>query len=245
MLPVIHLGPVTMQSLTLALLIAVWLGAFVSERACKNKSLAPDHAWNVVGIGVAATLFSARAIFVSQNFAAYVNDLAQILSPTPNALSLDYGIILGCLAALAYVQWRNIPLAPFADALAPGALAAIAVIAFGQFLSGDAYGTPTDWPWAISLWGEPIHPVQLYDVLGALVGLTIIWRLRNLRDGFIALIAIAWYSALRLFIDAFRGNATFIGNGYRVSQVIALCILLVALTMLIQEGGKRVQESKV
>jgi phosphatidylglycerol---prolipoprotein diacylglyceryl transferase len=237
MLPVIHIGSAAIQSIVLALLIAVWLSAYVSERACQSKGIAPDHAWNIVGIGVAATIFSARTIFVLQNWGAYANDGLQILSPTPNALALDDGMLLGGGVALAYSRWRKIPFARFADALAPGALAAIAVIAFGQFLSGDAYGTPTDLPWAISLWGEPIHPVQLYDALGALMGAVIVWRWRTTRDGLIALMAIAWYSAVRLFIEAFRGDVTLIGNGYRLSQIIALVVLLIALRILFQRRG--------
>lgn len=229
MLPVIQIGPAAIQSLTLALLIALWLGAYIAERACKQRGIDANKVWNVVGIGVAVTIVSARIVFVLQNWNVYAVDLTQSVSPTPSALSLDYGALLGLAAAYAYIRWRKIPLARFADALAPGALAAIAIIAIGQFLSGDAYGTPTDLPWAISFWGELLHPVQLYDACAALIGLIIGWRIRASRDGMIALIAIAWYSGARVFIDAFRGDATILENGYRVTQVAALAVLLMVL----------------
>lgn len=232
MLPIIQIGPAVIQSFVLALLVALWLGAFLTERECNRHHLDGNAAWNVVALGVAATLLSARLVFVLQNWGVYANDLAQIVSLTPNALSLDYGALIGLLITYAYLRWRKMPLARFADALAPGALIAIAIIAFGQFLSGEAYGTPTDLPWAVSFWGERLHPVQLYDALAALIGGVIVARLRSQFDGQRALIALAWYSAARLFIDAFRAEVLLLGDGYRVNQIVAWIVLLLALGLL-------------
>ncbi len=232
MLPIIQIGPAIIQSFTLALLVALWLGTYLTERECKQREIDGNEAWNFVALAVATTLISARIVFVLQNWNAYANNLTQIFSLTPSALSLDYGMLLGLGVALAYIRWRKISFVRFADALAPGALIAIAIIAFGQFLSGEAYGTPTDLPWAVSFWGERLHPVQLYDALAALIGWTIVVRLHSQFDGQRALVAVAWYSAARLFIEAFRGEALLIGDGYRVNQIIALIVLLLALGMM-------------
>lgn len=245
MVPVIQIGPAAIQSFTLALLIALWLGTTIAERACKTRGIDANQVWNVVGIGVPATIVSARLVFALQNWNAYTNNLSQIFSLTPSALSLDYGGLIGLVSAYAYIRWRKIPFARFADALAPGALAAIAIVAIGQFLSGDAYGTPTDLPWAVSFWGEFLHPVQLYDALAALIGLIIVWRVRAARDGMIALIAIAWYSGTRVFIDAFRGDATILENGYRINQIIALIVLLIALWFIAQQGETNAKEFEI
>lgn len=238
MFPIIQIGPVAIHSLILALLVALWLGTYIAERECKRCNLDGNEVWNIVALAVVATVLSARLVFVFQNWGVYANDLAQIVSLTPNALSLDYGALIGIVAAYAYLRWRKIPLARFADALAPGALIAIAIIAIGQFLSGDAYGTPTDLPWAVSFWGERLHPVQLYDALGALIGWGIVARVRPGFDGQRALVALAWYSAVRLLIDAFRDEVWLIGDGYRLNQIVALIVLLLALGMLkrINEG---------
>lgn len=234
MLPVIQIGPVTIQSLVLASIVALWLGTTAAERACRQRALDPNDAWNVVALALAVTFFSARLVFVLQNLPVYAGDWRQAFSPTPNALSLDYGAIFGLVAGYAYIQRRAIPLAPFADALAPGALVALAVIACGQFLSGDGYGMPTKIAWGIFIWGEPRHPVQLYDAFAALAGLALIGWLarRTVRAGGIALGALAWYSAARVFLDAFRADVAVLDNGYRVTQVIALIVLLLALSRL-------------
>ena len=231
MSPIIQIGPATIQSSMLASLVALWLGSLVAEREGKRRGINPDHIWNVIIIGIVATALSARIVFVLQNHDIYASQPSDIFSLTANALSLEYGLVGGVLAGYAYLRWRKIALASFADALAPGALIALSMVSLGQLLSGDAIGTPTNLPWAISLWGDLRHPVQIYVALATLLGAVIVGQLarRPMRAGFIALIAIAWYSATRVFVDAFRADADLLGGGYRVSQVIALAALLIAL----------------
>ena len=234
MAPVIQIGPATLQSSILALIFALWLGTAIAEREGKRRGLSGDDAWNAVALAGAVTLIAARLVYVLQNITVYANDWRGIFSLTPATLSLDYGALFGMAAALAYAQHRKIPLARFADAFAPGALVAIAIIACGQFLSGDAYGARSDLPWAVQLYGDPRQPVQLYDALAALIGFVIVWRAarRQWVDGSIALIAVAWYSAARVVIDAYRGDATLLPGGYGATQVVALGVLLVALLAL-------------
>ncbi len=252
MYPVIHVGPAAIQSYILALIIALWVGAELAERAWKRR-LADSQGtggpqgeavWNVIALGVAITLIAGRLVYVGQNPSVYAADPLQIFSPTPGTLSLGVGAVIGILAGLAYIQRRRIPLLPLLDALAPGILAAIAIIALGQFLSGDAYGTPTDLPWGIFLWGESRHPVQLYDALAALGGLLVVGRIRGAREGGVALAALAWYSAVRVLIDAFRGDATVIPGGYRSTQVIALVVLLLALWLMSRRAANSERATK-
>jgi phosphatidylglycerol:prolipoprotein diacylglycerol transferase len=149
----------------------------------------------------------------------------------PNTLAVESGAVIGLATALAYIRWRRIPFARFADALAPGALVALAILALGQFLSDDEYGTRTDLPWAITTLGEMRHPGQVYEFVLVLIGLVVIQQIGKpgRRDGIVALFSIAWYSATRLFVDAFRADVQILANGYRTPQVIALIALLLAL----------------
>ena len=234
MFPTIQIGPAAVQTSILAFILALWLGTAIAERESTRRDLSGDNAWSVVVIAVAATIIFARLIYVAQNLAAYASDWRAIFSLTSGTLSLGYGAAFGFVAALAYVQRRKIPLARFADALAPGALVALVILALGQFLSGDAYGAPTEVPWAIELYGEPRHPVQLYDAVAALIGVSIIWRAaqKQLANGSIALLAIAWASGARVLTEAFRGDAFVLPGGYRSAQIIGLIVLLLALLLM-------------
>lgn len=231
MMPIIQIGPASIQSMMLALLVAIWLGTSITEREGKRRGIRSDDVWNITMLGIGVTILFARIVFVLQNPSIYASQPSDMFSLTASALSLDYGMIGGVIAAYAYVRWRKISLARFADALAPGALIALSIISIGQLLNGDAIGTPTDLPWAISLWGDPRHPVQIYLAIITFIGAIIVWQLvrRPMRDGSIALFAMAWYSAARVFVDGFRGDETLLGGGYRASQIIALIVLLIAL----------------
>lgn len=229
MLPIIRIGPIAVQASIIAIIAAMWVGATVAERQAMRRGLRGDDVWNLVSLGAMVTLVAARLIYVAQNFAAYASDPIQIFSPAPGTLALGYGTILGTLAAYGYVQRRGIPLARLLDSIVPGALVALAIFSVGQFLSGDAYGMPSNLPWAVYVWGEARHPVQLYGAAGALVGWFVLTRVRTGRDGMVATIGVIWYSAARLVVDAFRGEAIILPNGFRVSQLVALAVLVIAL----------------
>ena len=234
MYPVIHLGPAAIQSSGLALLIGLWLGTLVAERECRRRGLDGELAWNAIAVLLVVTVVAARIAYVAQHPTAYSQDPLQVLAFSPSTLSLEFGGFVGVIAALAYIQRRKIPPARFLDALAPGGLVLLALAAIGQFLSGDAYGAPANLPWAIFLWGDWRHPVQLYDVLAAVSGLLLVWAMRSRapREGLAFLLAVAWYSAARVFIEAFRGDVTVLPGGYRSIQVIAWIVLLGSLWMM-------------
>jgi len=75
-------------------------------------------------------------------------------------------------------------------------------------------------------------------VLALLAGF---WALlRRLKPGYAALFAVAGYAGVRLLVDAFRAEAIIVGDGYRLSQIVAWIVLLVALLAFYQlAAGKK------
>jgi phosphatidylglycerol:prolipoprotein diacylglycerol transferase len=236
MMPIFHLGPASIQTAALAFILALWVGAFIGEREARRRGLRGDDVWNALAIFIVATVVAGRLIYVAEYFAAYQNDWAEIFSFSPKALAVKYGAIVGGIATIAYVWRKKIPFARMADALGLGALVALAILALGQFFSGDGFGSVTNIPWGIQFLGGTRHPVQIYESILTLIGFIVIQQMAqpNRRDGSGALLSIAWYSAIRLFVDAFRADATLLPNGYRTSQVIALVVLLIALWAMMQ-----------
>ncbi len=232
MMPVIHIGPAALQTSTFAMILALWLGSYLAEREFARRGLRGDEAWTLTALGVAATMIAARLIYVAQNFEAYAQDWLQVFSPTPGTLDLPLGALFGVLAVMSYLQRKRLPLARVADSCVLGALVALAILALGQFLSGDGLGTATDLPWGVLMWGTVRHPVQLYEWLGVVLGLLVFARLKNAQPGLLALVTLAWYSAVRVFVDGFRAEAQVVASGYRVSQILGLAALLVAVWMI-------------
>ncbi len=231
MLPIIHVGPAAIQSSIISFAAALLIGGMLAEAIGHRRGLKGDATWNVIALGSVVTVVAARLVYVVENWTAYASDWSSLFALTPGTLDLEYGALCGLIAAVAYLRHQGISLAGFADSAAPGALVAMAIWAVGQFLSGDAYGDTTNVPWAISLYGEFRHPVQLYEAFATLVGALVVWWFarRSAPVGSVALLAVIWYAGARVFVDAFRGDETLLFDEYRMTQVVALLVLLAAL----------------
>ena len=85
--------------------------------------------------------------------------------------------------------------------------------------------------WAMDVYGALRHPVQIYEIIGAIAALLVWWTMRPSRlfDGQLFLMTTTVYAASRLFTDAFRENSWFTADGYRIIQIISLAIMLACL----------------
>jgi len=94
-------------------------------------------------------------------------------------------------------------------------------------LSGDAYGAPTNLPWAVFLTGDYRHPTQIYEMLLA-AGVTFIafyFPPEKRGNGLNFLWVIFFSTAARVFIEAFRADSVILAGGFRAAQVVGLLVL--------------------
>jgi phosphatidylglycerol---prolipoprotein diacylglyceryl transferase len=145
-------------------------------------------------------------------------------------------LFFGAAAAFFYGRYKRLPLWPTLDAFTPGLLTAFITLSLADFLAGPGYGTLTSMPWGVSVFGIRRHPVQLYEIVAGLAALGV-WGLvvkRQAAAGQPFLLALALYSAGRLFLDAYRDNAWLTADGYHVVQMLALAVMLGCLVMLMK-----------
>ncbi len=123
--------------------------------------------------------------------------------------------------------------------LAPGLALTLAFVSLADFSSGSAYGTVSDLPWAIQLWGARRHPTQVYELAAALMALgALAWPARNrpwFYDGFFFLLFLLTFGAARLFFDAFRADPWLLPGGWRGVQVLGLGAVLSSLWLMSQQ----------
>ena len=133
-----------------------------------------------------------------------------------------------------YGRFHQLDPASTLDVLTPSLLIGLITVSLSDFLGGSGYGTISNLPWAISLFGLRRHPVQIYEILIGLAALALWWRTYQQRQftGQLFLTSLALYSAGRLLVDAFRENAPLTAEGYHIIQIISLTILLVTLFLL-------------
>lgn len=258
MWPVLHFLGLTLPVGPLAALLAFVVGSEVGSRTIRRfagdgKAAAPwSEAFNsAIFVGLLAGLVAARVAYAMRYFDLYLAEPTLLFSLRPGTLAWWPGIGFGAAVVVFYSRRHQIPLAVIADAGAMGALAALVIWNLGQFLTGDAYGVPAEVPWAVQLWGEARHPVQLYVAGALLVGLAVLWWQRqDVRPGQLFWKALLVYGAVELFFTAFRANPTTWGPGIRTAQVYALLAILTAMYVLSYyarpphlEGAPKVDES--
>jgi prolipoprotein diacylglyceryltransferase len=231
MLPTIQVGPVSLPTGPILVLISFMLALEVSQRAATRLGLDGDSVYNMGYLAAVACLLGARLGYVVQYWPVFRHDPAAMFALTADGLSLLPGIGAGLIACYMYARRKGIANRRLLDALAPG-LALLSIgIALGNLASGDGYGSPTALPWAVQQWQENRHPVLVYHLLAALAIGVVVVRTPQLFDGLRFGVFVALDAAGRLFLEAFHGDSATL-SGFRTVQIVSLAVLLGALLVL-------------
>ncbi|MEW6240789.1 MAG: prolipoprotein diacylglyceryl transferase family protein [Chloroflexota bacterium] len=238
MFPYLRLGPFLLQMPLLTLLVGLWGGMSLVEREAKRSKLNASAIGNLIFYSLLAGLIGARLGYALEFPSLYLsNPLSPstllrtgLLALTPTTLSPSMGFLVGLITFVIFIQRKGLPLRPTLDSLAPGLALFMVFVGFAHILSGDAYGAPTDVPWAIRLWNEYRHPSQFYEAfLALLVFLVSLERFPKPEGaGLNFLLMVSLSSASRVFLESFRGDSVFWPGGLREAQVIALAIMAVS-----------------
>lgn len=231
MLPILQVGPFAIQLPGLILLAGVWVAVSLTDREAPRYSLKASILSNMILIGLAVGILSARLWYAIRFFEVYLDNPLSMLSLNPTTLAPAEGALTGLATAAYYGYRKGLPLWPTLDALSPGLAAFAIAVGFAHLASGDAFGSATDLPWAIELWGTRRHPAQIYEVLVAAV---IFWGIREIRGktpvpGFLFLTWVALTALCRLILEAFRGDSVVVLESLRGAQLASLSILVAAL----------------
>lgn len=241
MLPILQIGPLSLQTPGLVLLLALWLGLGQSERYAKRSGQDASQIYNLVLVMLIAGIVGARLAYAGRNLPAFAENPVGMLAPYPLMLDAGGGLAAAALAGLVYGQRKKMALWPTLDALTP-ALAVLAIgVGLAHLASGDAFGAPTGLPWGIELWGEKRYPSQIFEIAAAVLIAYLVWPRKTQLDGKIApglrfLTFTALTAFARLFLEAFRGDSTFLVGPVRIAQAAAWIVLASTLWII---GKKR------
>jgi prolipoprotein diacylglyceryltransferase len=231
MVPAVQVGPLTLPTGPLAFVLGFWLFLALGAREAERKGMNGDHVYNAGFYGLLAGLIGGRIVHALRYWEAYAARPTLLVSLNVGALAAAEAVLIGLFAAWLTLRRQRVALVPLLDALAPGAALALAVVSLGQFLSGDAFGTPAELPWAVHLWAAHRHPVQVYQMLANLAVFGRLWRERDRGPtiGWQAVQFLFLYSVSRLVFDAFRADVWLLPGGLRGTQVLALAGALLSL----------------
>lgn len=231
MFPILHIGPLSINTSILILLAGLWIALWVGEKQYPTASPSFSLYENLVLTALIAGIMGARLGYAVQNISAFMSDPLALLTPSPNMLDLPAGTLAAFLAALVYGHRHSLKLWKTLDQLTPPASVFASTIHLANLASGDAYGAPTQAPWCIHLWNACRHPTQVYAFILALgVAIFILRTSRyNLPEGFQFWAFIGMSALVRLIIEPFRGDSAILLGIFRQAQFIAWLVLLISL----------------
>lgn len=254
MSPIIfQIGPLQVRWYGLMYVVAIIVGIILVNYDVKRRraNLSLDDILDFVLITIPIAIIFARLYYVAFQWDYYAKHPSDIYKIWQGGLAIHGGLIGGALALWIFSRWKKVSFWGFADLIAPALILGQALGRFGNFMNGDAYGTPTDLPWGIVFpRGSPagqiypemhIHPSMLYELLGALIIFGVLWWLRTkpFKEGFIISLYALLYSVLRFVVEFTRGDALCLLGGdacvkgattflesLRTAQVISVLIFL-------------------
>ena len=238
------------HGIMVVLAVLVGVGAslwFAKGAGIKREVIYGAAPWAIIGGIIGARLFHVIDYLGS----TYISHPAQIFTQFFSGLSILGAILGGTLAAFIYVRITHLPVGRLADAVAPALLLAQAVGRIGCTINGDAYGTPTSWPWAFVYThpdayapiGVSTHPSPVYEIIWDILVFAVLWRLKGRLkpDGSLFLLYLSLYSFGRFFIEFTRAvtpNQINVGDLLHAPHFIALIVLAVCVPLLIYRMRK-------
>jgi prolipoprotein diacylglyceryl transferase len=208
--------------------IGLVLGVVIAMRESIREGLDENMVLDFVIFAVPVAVLCARTYYVLFNLSYYDGDIMKMINIRQGGLAIHGAVIGGVITAIVYTRYKKIKFWKLADICAPGLILGQAIGRWGNFINQEAYGRPTDLPWAIHINGVGVHPTFLYESLWNLMIFIFLMAIRKKKkfDGQMFAVYMMLYSFGRFFIEGLRTDSLMIGD-FRVAQLLSLALIVV------------------
>ena len=228
--------------IALGLILAFWYGTKEADRV----GLKQDDLLNMFLIAVPLAIVGARLYYVAFSWDAYSDNLSEIFNIRNGGLAVYGGIIAAVLTIFVYCRIKKISMGMVLDILCIGLLIGQAIGRWGNFFNGEAFGSETSLPWAMTIIrdgvtiAESVHPTFLYESLWNALGIVVLllYKKKKSFNGELFCAYMVWYGLGRMFIEGLRTDSLYVGV-FRVSQVLALISLVAGIVMIVINKRKK------
>jgi prolipoprotein diacylglyceryl transferase len=268
----LDLGAITLPIRAYALciiagiILAIWWG----ERRLVARGGRKGDVLDIAVYAVPFGLVGGRLYHVATDYYRYFGpgkNPLNALKVWDGGLGIWGAIALGAVGAYIGCKRKGIPLPVFADALAPGVVAAQAVGRVGNYFNQELYGGPTNLPWGLEIYvrqpdnltgvaaadhlqipGSPFHPTFLYELIwNLLIAALVVYLDRKLRLGHGRAFAIyvAGYTLGRGLIEMMRTDPATMVLGLRINVWTSIIVFIGAVAYFIVGRAKGEREDLV
>lgn len=211
----------------------MFLGVLVAMHRAKKEGLHEDTIIDLVLLAVPAAIVGARLYYVIFNWEYYGQHPLDIIKIRQGGLAIHGAIIVGALVGYLFCRYRRLSFWRIADVCAPSIILGQAIGRWGNYVNQEAYGRPTNLPWAIEVNGVKVHPTFLYESLWNFAVFIFLLYLTGKKkfSGQIFLYYLIFYSLGRFFIEGLRIDSLMLGP-FRVAQLVSAAAIVGALVIM-------------
>lgn len=219
--PIQRWGPVSPHGLGTAL--GFFAGAYLMARRAEPRGIPRTEVYNAVTWGALGAIIGARGFYVLGHLDQF-DTWRDMLAVWEGGLTMFGGFIGGLALGLWYLRRKGFRIPVALDAAAPGFVVGVIIGRVGDILIADhlghrtnfalgykipvdaeiapGYGPPTYVPGAV------VHHTAVYDLVGALVLLAVIYAIgrRARRPGTLFAAFCLWYGLQRFAVDFTRNR---------------------------------------
>jgi phosphatidylglycerol:prolipoprotein diacylglycerol transferase len=242
----IEIGPISIRYYGLMYVLGIIIAIFLvrSEVRRKGLGLTEDEQTNLLLGTVLAGIIGARLYYVVFNWSYYRQFPWEIPAVWRGGLAIHGGVLGGLGAVFWFARRHALPLLRLTDVLAPPLILGQALGRFGNFMNGDAHGTPTTLPWGVVFAPNtpagaqfpnlPLHPTMLYEMAINLGIFVYLWstRRRPAKDGYTTMRYLLLYSLGRFGVEFLRADSLWFGP-FRAAQLVSLVLIVLSATLIV------------
>lgn len=227
------------------IVIGMLLALFVSSSLIDgSRGVTKDDFYDLALILIPIAVLTTRLYYVIfYDLEYYLQNPSQILNFRQGGLAIHGGIIGGLIVGYIWTKKKDVSFFYMTDIIAPGLALAQSIGRWGNFINQEAYGTPTDLPWAITIDGTKVHPTFLYESIitfSIFVFLYFYLSKRKKFDGQMFSIYMVVYSIGRFFIEGLRIDSLYFGP-FRVAQLMSILGIIIGIIIYKVQSKKKIK----
>lgn len=241
-----QIGPLTFYWYGIIIATGILAGFFAAVWQAKRRGQNPEHLFDILFYALPAAIIGARAYYVLFSWEQYRDNPWEALAVWHGGLAIHGAIIAAVIVMLIYTRHHKLGFWNWTDICAPSLILGQAIGRWGNFVNQEAFGAPSDLPWAIYIdyTHRPLgfeqydyfHPTFLYESLWNFAVFILLQLLSKYQvktgrivSGGITLSYFALYSLGRFFIEGLRMDSLMFGP-VRVAQATSIMLVVVSLT---------------
>ena len=238
---VIDLGFISIKWYSILILVSLLIGIKILEREASRFNLNKDFLYNLIFGVVISGIISARIYYVIFNMDYYSKNLLDIFKIWEGGLAIHGAILGGVIYTTYYTKKYKLNTMHIIDLFIPALILGQIIGRWGNFFNKEAHGQATSLEFlnnlhlpkfiidGMNINGIYYQPTFLYESLWNLIGLIIIIfiikKLKNIKVGDITGFYLIWYSIVRFFIESLRTDSLMLFD-IKVAKLVSIILFI-------------------